>query len=67
MKLYLPRHRGEVDASEAETGVVELPQAEAGEAVLVVEDEPVVRGLIVEVLGELGYQALEAGDGPSGL
>jgi CheY-like chemotaxis protein len=35
--------------------------------VLVVEDEPVVRGLIVEVLGELGYRAIEANDGPKGL
>jgi len=32
-----------------------------------VEDEPVVRGLIVEVLQELGYSTLEAGDGPAGL
>ncbi len=31
-----------------------------GEVVLVVEDEAVVRSLIVEVLGELGYQTLEA-------
>jgi len=30
--------------------------------VLVVEDEAVVRSLIVEVLGELGYQTLEAGN-----
>jgi CheY-like chemotaxis protein len=33
----------------------------------VVEDEPVVRSLILEVLADLGYQALEAVDGPSGL
>jgi CheY-like chemotaxis protein len=35
--------------------------------VLVIEDEPVVRGLIVEVLSDLGYTALEAADGPKGL
>jgi CheY-like chemotaxis protein len=40
---------------------------EAGEAVLVVEDEPMVRSLIVEVLEDLGYRALEAADGPTGL
>jgi PAS domain S-box-containing protein len=66
-KLYLPRHRGEqADGDEA----VELNGAhvaQAGETVLVVEDEPVVRGLIVEVLSDLGYHALEAADGPSGL
>jgi CheY-like chemotaxis protein len=35
--------------------------------VLVVEDEPVIRDLIVEVLQDLGYRALEAPDGLSGL
>jgi len=40
--------------------------AELPEVVVVVEDEAVVRGLIVEVLEELGYRALEAHDGPSG-
>jgi len=39
----------------------------AGETVLVVEDEPVVRGVILEMLSEQGYQTLEAFDGPSGL
>ena len=34
---------------------------------LVVEDEPVIRNLIVEVLQDLGYRALEAPDGPAGL
>ncbi len=38
-----------------------------GEVVLVVEDEPIVRGLIAEELKELGYQAIEAADGPEGL
>jgi CheY-like chemotaxis protein len=35
--------------------------------VLVVEDEASVRDLVLEVLGELGYRALEAADGPSAL
>ncbi len=66
-KLYLPRHRG---AAEIEEAVPELGAdhaTEAGEVVLVVEDEPVVRGLIAETLSELGYRALEAADGPAGL
>lgn len=37
------------------------------ETVLVVEDEPVVRDLVVEVLRDLGYRILEAETGPSGL
>jgi len=43
------------------------PRAGAGETVLVVEDEAVVRGLVIDVLDELGYHALEAADGPAGL
>ena len=39
----------------------------ACEVVLVVEDEAAVRDLVVEVLLDLGYQAIETVDGPSGL
>jgi CheY-like chemotaxis protein len=67
VKLYLPRYRGTHSEEDSQDLLVEAPRAEAGETVLVVEDEPVVRDLIVEVLGDLGYKALEAGDGPSGL
>jgi CheY-like chemotaxis protein len=35
--------------------------------VLVVEDEPVVRSVIIEMLHDQGYRVLEAVDGPSGL
>ncbi len=67
VKLYLPRHRGATVEEETTPGLSEAPAAQEGEVVLVVEDEPVVRGLIVEVLTELGYHALEAHDGPSGV
>jgi CheY-like chemotaxis protein len=39
----------------------------SGETVLVVEDEPVVRSVILEMLQDQGYRTLEAVDGPSGL
>jgi PAS domain S-box-containing protein len=67
-KLYLPRHYGEGEDEEGHH--VELGdehRAERGEVVLVVEDETAVRSLVVDVLEELGYRALEASDGPSGL
>ncbi|TCK31541.1 PAS domain S-box-containing protein [Ancylobacter aquaticus] len=67
IKLYLPRYRGEEEAEDSATSLGDAPGSEAGEVVLVVEDEPVVRGLIVEVLSELGYRAIEASDGPKGL
>jgi CheY-like chemotaxis protein len=66
MCLYLPRYSGDVadDAAAAESPI---PETGAGETVLVIDDEPTVRMLIVEVLEEAGYVALEAEDGPSGL
>ena len=67
VKLYLPRHRGVAPEEEPAAPAQRAPRAEAGETVLVVEDEPVVRDLIVDVLQDLGYRALEAADGPSGL
>jgi PAS domain S-box-containing protein len=67
IKIYLPRHRGAAEDELPGEAPTEAPRAEAGETVLVVEDEPVIRDLIVEVLQDLGYRALEAPDGPSGL
>lgn len=34
---------------------------------LVVEDEPIVRGVITEMLGDQGYRTADATDGPSAL
>jgi PAS domain S-box-containing protein len=66
IKLYLPRHDGDIAALQAFAGKA-AEQAATGETVLVVEDEPVVRGVILEMLHEEGYRTLEAVDGPSGL
>ena len=65
--IYLPRHLGEAEAGEGAAELSDLPRAVQGETVLVVDDEPTVRMLVVEVLADLGYTALEAGDGPAGL
>jgi CheY-like chemotaxis protein len=67
IKLYLPRHHGSDSLPDEAAHRDAPPSAQDGEVVLVVEDEPVVRGLILEVLDELGYTAIEASDGPSGL
>ena len=65
--LYLPRHHGEADMAEGSGERAEAPRAEQGETVLVVDDEPTVRMLVTEVLGDLGYIAVEAADGLAGL
>ncbi|MBP0444875.1 PAS domain S-box protein [Roseomonas sp. SSH11] len=68
VKLYLPRYYGEGAEPEDMQPTREEPQPSTqGEVVLVVEDEPAVRDLVVEVLSELGYRAIQASDGPSGL
>ena len=65
--IYLPRLVGSADAVEALPELADAPRAGDGETVLVVDDEPTVRMLVTEVLQELGYAAIEAADGPSGL
>ncbi|MBU0837832.1 MAG: response regulator [Gammaproteobacteria bacterium] len=62
--LYLPVHQGEATALAHEP---ERTPTGAGETILVVEDEPVVRSLVVEVLNELGYETLEAGEASEAL
>ncbi|MDB5503431.1 MAG: sensor hybrid histidine kinase [Tardiphaga sp.] len=66
VNLYLPRHHGEATPDSA-ISVRSDEYAATGETVLVVEDEAVVRGVIVEMLHDAGYRVLEAVDGPSGL
>jgi PAS domain S-box-containing protein len=65
--LHLPRHWDEAAAESSEAGRLDAPRAETGQAVLVVDDEPTIRMLVTEVLNDLGYAAIEAPDGASGL
>jgi CheY-like chemotaxis protein len=65
--LYLPRHRGAAEGTESMPDLADAPRTNAGETVLVVDDEPTVRMLVVEVLEELGYIPIEAADGAAGL
>jgi len=65
--LYLPRHRGPADDTRPGSAAGGLATVATGETVLVVDDEPTVRAVVVEVLAELGYAALEAADGAGGL
>ena len=71
VRIYLPRHAGPADGKAGAEGDGAAPpeaaRAEAGETVLVVDDEPTVRMLVADVLTDLGYTAIEAGDGAAGL
>ena len=61
VSLFLPRFIGEIVADVAADAAL-LPFANAGETVLIVEDDPAVRVLVSAVLKELGYGFVEAGD-----
>jgi PAS domain S-box-containing protein len=66
MSLYLPRFTGDIDPQDIphpEPGV----EAAHGETVLVVDDEEIIRMMIVDVLEEAGYRVVEAADGPAAL
>jgi PAS domain S-box-containing protein len=67
VSLYLPRHFGPSEEAEPPAATGAPPRAEHGETVLIVDDEPTVRMLVADVLGELGYTAIEAEDGAAGL
>jgi hypothetical protein len=66
VRLYLPRHHSGAVAGPA-SATTTAERSATGETVLVVEDEPAVRAVILEMLDEQGYRTLEAVDGPSGL
>nr|WP_306470326.1 response regulator [Pseudomonas sp. efr-133-TYG-103a] len=61
VQLFLPRFRGETQAEET-TEHATATEAREGETILIVEDDPAVRALVSQVLSELGYAYLEAGD-----
>ncbi|MCQ4286560.1 PAS domain-containing protein [Pseudomonas stutzeri] len=59
--LYFPAHHALTVPAAAISSLTEQPPpATQGETVLVVEDDPAVRQLVLDVLGMLGYRALEA-------
>lgn len=67
VSIYLPRYDGEVTHQEVTPSVPEQHVAHRGATVLVVDDEPTVRMLVMDVLDDLGFSAIEAGDSLTGL
>jgi signal transduction histidine kinase/DNA-binding response OmpR family regulator len=68
MTLYFPRHHGEVaDRDPSHEGGEAGFENGYGETVLLVDDEPTIRLLVVDALHDAGYRVLVAENGPVGL
>ncbi|RZF66540.1 response regulator [Sphingomonas populi] len=66
--LYLPRNLGDEAPSEPEpTTASQTLRTAAEKTVLIVDDEPSVRMLVVDALEELGYACAEAATGAEGI
>jgi CheY-like chemotaxis protein len=66
VRIFIPRADGQVVAGAAlHEGLHETPPAAA--TILVVEDDPDVREIIVGILSDLGYRTLVATNGPEAL
>jgi PAS domain S-box-containing protein len=64
--LYLPRYIGPMETAEVSEADHEADRGD-GETVVVIDDEPMVRMILVTVLEEAGYRVIECSDGASGL
>ena len=64
--LYMPKFTGALLVQEPLV-ITQTAAARAGEAILVVEDDPDVRAHSCDVLGELGYAVTAVADGPAAI
>jgi signal transduction histidine kinase/DNA-binding response OmpR family regulator len=67
VKLYLPRLDGEAAAEPPVADPEPVAAGSRSELILLVEDDPDVRAHSLDMLRELGYRVLVAGDGASAL
>jgi PAS domain S-box-containing protein len=67
VRIYLPRHKGRLAEEPEAPSALATHSAKAKSSVLVVDDEATIRMLIVDTLGELGYDTVEAVDAGSAL
>ena len=65
--IYLPRYTGETFQEPGSIGKSPPEAGQAGETILIVDDESTVRVLLTELLREHGYNLIEAADSVAGL
>jgi PAS domain S-box-containing protein len=66
VKIYLPRHLGPSEEAKAEE-TSQAARSVGAESILVVEDDHALRVYAKEILQELGYRVLAAGNGAAAL
>lgn len=66
VSIYLPRHYGEL-GQETDSAPITAAGMGGAETILIVDDEPTIRMLLADTLGELGYTLIEAPDSIAGL
>ncbi len=62
ISLYLPRYDGTATRDESDVHQAPFEFTQSGETILIVDDEPTVRMLLTDALGDLGYTLIEAAD-----
>jgi CheY-like chemotaxis protein len=67
VSLYLPRIAQEHEEAVPPPAVPANAAAEAGQTILIVDDEPTIRMVLTEVLESIGYAAIAAADGAAAL
>jgi len=67
VSIYLPRSFDQADSDDPVVPAAAAHRAAFGQTALVVDDEPLIRMYVSEILEELGYGAIEAADGVGGL
>jgi CheY-like chemotaxis protein len=73
VNLYLPKHQAASDAPAANASAKAFPAADNKRptnkrlTVVVVDDEPTVRTMLIDMLQQFGHDPLAAADGPDGL
>ncbi|KPW19384.1 Sensory box sensor histidine kinase/response regulator [Pseudomonas cannabina pv. alisalensis] len=65
--IYLPRYNGAAVKDESAVDKAPVEFTRSGETILIVDDEPTVRMLLTDALGDLGYTLIEAADSLAGL
>lgn len=65
--IYLPRYDGAAVRDESDALIPPGEFTQSGETILIVDDEPTVRMLLTDSLGDLGYTLIEAADSLAGL